>query len=266
VTTEQKEGGTAILAQIMADSGLDQLIRLPTEEEATRLGWIAYDEEGRIIPARMIILRNEAIGATLGYGYRNDGYDGLAFRQRGGGGSVIMPYAIIAGELFVGTVVQNRILQGGPVPNLPRGMLAAGETHFEGAAREGTEELAEAGVTASEIAIPHALTGVGWNPDSAFLATQNPGEGVHFFGMRIAEAALKRNDNGTFSWGSGYKPLEGDRVAEGITKCVFMPWQQFIHKGDGENPNRARDGFTAIAVALVMDHLIREGHLSLSFS
>jgi 8-oxo-dGTP pyrophosphatase MutT (NUDIX family) len=116
-------------------------------------------------------------------------------------------------------VEQNRPLQNrhSPVLNLPRGFLDPGETHFEAAQRETEEEIGQIGQV-------FLLPGKPTNPNNTFFETWSEGEGIKWYGLKLAETALKEK--------SGYYSLNEEvakpasNAAEGIMGSRFIPWTQ----------------------------------------
>lgn len=127
-------------SEIRPIQDLKNVSLIPESDQGSR-GWKAILngqelEEG----VSSLILTHQKMGLRLEYGKTPAGYDGLAFEEPGGGGSVIVPFAEINGEIYVGLVHEDRPFSGGIVPNAPRGFLNPGETHFQTAQRELAEE------------------------------------------------------------------------------------------------------------------------------
>lgn len=93
----------------MKDS--EELIRALTPEEQEKRGWKVFVNGEEVPDAASVEIRNEKMGASSCYGMRVEGYDGIVWREPGGGGSVILPYTLWGGELYIGVVSQNRSLQ-----------------------------------------------------------------------------------------------------------------------------------------------------------
>ncbi|MBU2632330.1 NUDIX domain-containing protein [Patescibacteria group bacterium] len=108
------------------------------------------------------------------------------------GGSVIVPYLRVDGELYVGANSQKRSLTGRFVAEVPRGFSLPQETHEETAMREFQEETGVIRPLAERV---EPLAGKPINPNTAFFqANPNKGEGVRLFGVKIEpdEVELRR--------------------------------------------------------------------------
>ncbi len=163
--------------------------RLEAVDDKTLIGWkLTVDGVG--LSPKQFTLVNEQLGGQLVYG-RNpaSGRDQWAYHERGGGGSITLPFAILDDELYIAVVQQNRPLQSdGPALNTVRGFLDPGRTHFETAAAELSQEL---GLMAGPIELP----GPGNNPNSAFFETRGGGEGVSFWAVPVPAGLLERTDD-----------------------------------------------------------------------
>lgn len=138
-------------------------------------GWLIRISEN---PAEYVHFEHPQFG-ELKIGQRSDGHMGWTFHEPGGGGSVIVPYTILKGTLFVGLLKEYRPLRGGVTLNVPRGFLG-GCKPLEAAWREQDEEV---GFIDGTIRIGQ-LPGNPANPNSAFFETR-AGEGVHFFAFML---------------------------------------------------------------------------------
>lgn len=180
---------------------------------------------------RHVVIEHPLFG-MLSYGLTAGGYDGCSFHERGGGGSVVLPFAVMEGELWVGLVEQIRPHQGGLVLNAPRGYLDPGEEHATGARRELLEEM---GLDVPEDALIR-LPGAPANPNSAFYETSSPGEGVHFFALRIPPSYLlhRNGERPTLATGLVADDDEArqNRIGEQIGRSVFVPWHEAATLGD----------------------------------
>lgn len=173
-------------------------------------------------------LTNPRFG-TLSYGLTSAGYDGWIFEEAGGGGSVIVPYVKVKGQLFIGLVQQERFTMGGKVWNVPRGFLDPGETHFEAAKRESSEEL---GFDLSQRF--KELSGQPTNPNSAFFVT-GEGKGVRFYGLELkpTEVEKHREHPGSLQFKPGVlQPKPANKLAEQIFGSRFMPFWQAVEEAD----------------------------------
>lgn len=209
----------------------EELIRALTPQEQKKRGWKVFVNGEEQTGAAIVELHNEKLGIILRYGMRPEGYDGIVISQPGGGGSVIIPWVNVNGMPYVGVLLQERVLQGGPVLNLPRGMIDPGETHLEAAGRELQEELDEAGVDARMLTEIRELEAEPGNPDSAYHDTSKPGDGIHFFEVEVNPRLLE--SDGT----DGYK-FKDERVTsastmgEKILQCKFIRWDEAARLSD----------------------------------
>lgn len=155
-------------------------IILETRSEA---GVVSEHELTSAVGLRIV---HEKMGLVLSYGQTSLGYDGLAFHEPNGGGTVIVPYVFWHGELRVGRIIQKRPLQDRekPISNLPRGFASPNEKPFAAAKREAAEET---GIREDALTL-FPLMGDPINPNNAFFDTAGPGEGVKFFGLEIPES------------------------------------------------------------------------------
>lgn len=164
--------------------------------DASKAGWKVntIDVEGNQTPLETFGLESfqTRMGVQVSYGQGPDGYDQWVIKEPNGGGSVIIPYLWIDGELYVGANRQKRSLTGGLVTEVPRGFSLPHETHEEAAKRELQEETGVVKPLAERV---EPLGGKPINPNSAFFqANPRKGEGVKLFGVRIApdEVEIKR--------------------------------------------------------------------------
>jgi 8-oxo-dGTP pyrophosphatase MutT (NUDIX family) len=209
------------------------LLDIPPEKQAGR-GWKVWVNGQEIREVSRVTIDHPKFG-TLEYGLDPGGYDRWSFHENGGGGSVIVPFAVCGGVVYVGVVEQKRVNQGGVVPNLPRGFLQPGENHFQAAGREAGEELG--GEVRHE---PFPLDGEPMNPNSTFFETwdklpDGSPEGVRFFGLPFQAHELEgSSDRLTFKPGVvRVRPdLQDKRVAELILTCSFIPWDKAMRLGD----------------------------------
>ncbi len=177
-----------------------------------------------------LVLDHPSFG-TLTYGLTAGGHDGWSFHERGGGGSVILPFSMVDGELFVGLVEQQRPHQGGTVLNAPRGFVDPAERRDAAAQRELMEET---GIDVPASALS-ALPGAPANPNSGFFETTGTDEGVHFFAVEIpAERLLGQGNRRMFAEGAVDKRAEvcRSKLAEQVGEVVFVPWYEAATLGD----------------------------------
>ena len=204
---------------------------IPAEKQAKR-GWKVEIDGKPVGHVEKISITHPSFG-ELAYGLTPPGYDGWSFCEHGGGGAVIVPYCITRGRLFIGLVEQQRHNQGGKVLNVPRGFLSPGETHFQAAAREFTEETSLAVVPSSVT----ALSGVPLNPNSAFFETAGEGDGVKCYAVNVDESLLcAAESSGRLAFRAGVLKADAAskqaKLAEQILGCVFVPVADAARVGD----------------------------------
>lgn len=185
--------------------------------------------EHELTQAVGLSIRHEKMGLELRYGQTSLGYDGLAFHEPGGGGTVIVPYAFFEGQLVVGVLQQKRPLQDRefPVRNIPRGFAAPNEKPFITAQREAGEELE----FREDQLMLHSLPGDPINPNSTFFDTAGAGEGVKFYGLEIPTSAIEdkiENEQGILTFRAGVLAPNTEsraaKVAEQIlSNAYFIP-------------------------------------------
>lgn len=186
-------------------------------------GWTLTLNGAVVSEVEYLSLTNPRFG-KLEYGLTPGGWDAWSFHEVGGGGSIIIPYAEIRGQIYIGMVRQNRPNQGGEVWNVPRGFLAFGENHF-GTAQQELEQ--EVGYVSPELEL---LAGKPMNPNSAFFLTQGD-EGVRAYALHVLESQLV--DGGTAGWAFNPKILRPiSKSAELIFGCRFFTCQQASEVGD----------------------------------
>ena len=201
------------------------LMDLPEGKSA---GWKLV-VDGKEMVARAIEIASKF--GVLRWGF-NGAYDTWGFEEPGGGGSVLVPYFFDEdGALWIGVVRQPRPFQSEtPVLNLPRGFLKPGETHFETANREGSEEV---GLDGRERVF--LLDGEGGNPNSTFNITVGTNEdgtpkGIRFYGVRFTEDEVEAADDSSYTFRDGVvTPVTPD--AEKIMGTVFVPWTDVAQLG-----------------------------------
>ncbi|KYF77089.1 hypothetical protein BE20_07160 [Sorangium cellulosum] len=202
---------------------------IPADQRSLRRWCVAVNGEQQT-DVLYLVLDHPSFG-TLTYGLTAGGHDGWTFHERGGGGSVILPFCRSQGELIVGLVEQERPLQGKRVLNAPRGFLECAEGHAVAAARELMEEM---GFDAAALALTR-LPGAPANPNSTFFETLGPGEGVHFFALEIPETLLTEDRGHRTFVASVIATDQGarrSRLAEQIGAAVFIPWYEAAMLGD----------------------------------
>ncbi len=192
---------------------------------------------------------------VLRYGMTPGGYDGWSFHEVGGGGTVILPYAVVNGQPYVGLLHEKRHNQGGMVWNCPRGFLnSATENHFEAAQRELAEELfTEHSLDVTKTKV-EPLDGEPGNCNSAFFETPSAGEGLKYFAAKFHPAVLQDDGNGGYVFKTGF--LQPDSkldaaqkgMGEKILKSRFVHWKEAA---------RVSDLFTNAAVARLLAKLAK---------
>ncbi|MEK7514452.1 MAG: NUDIX domain-containing protein [Patescibacteria group bacterium] len=121
-------------------------------------------------------------------GTRPEGWQGLLYREVGGGGSVTVPWVRMEnGDILVGMVHEKRPNMGeSPVWCAIGGMITPGETREQARLREGEEE---SGMKTHDA---HFLPGPGVVQDRLFyIANIEKGEGVQCFGKEYSMDILE---------------------------------------------------------------------------
>ena len=198
--------------------------KIDKKNQAKR-GWAVELDGEKVEQVAHLRLFNPRFG-VLEYGLTPLGYDTWSFHENGGGGSVIVPYAKIGDQIFIGVIEQFRQNQGArKVLNAPRGFLAAGENHFGTAVNELEQET---GVRTVELSL---LEGSPLNPNSAFFVTKE-GEGARFYSLEVKEGELIFNEeNNAYVFNPGaLKPIS--KSGELIFGCRFIPWKAAVGLGD----------------------------------
>jgi len=218
---------------------------IPDDKKESR-DWTILLDRVEFVDLAIIQIVNPRVGVVT-YGMTPDGHDGWNFHEVGGGGSVIVPYAVWKKELFIGVIKQDRPNQGGNVLQLPRGLLDAGEDHFDAALRELSEEIGNK-FSQKEIML---LGGDPCNPNSTFFVTTPPDEGVRFYAIQF-----RSNELMPLMEGEGYTLQPGllkesattqaTEFAERILGCQFIPWPKAAQLGDM---------FTVAGVGRLLAHL-----------
>ena len=220
----------------------------PIPEGMTR-GWSLFVDGTPVPSLSMFELRHSRYG-SLFYGKSPSGnYDQWSFHEAGGGGSVTVPFALVEGSLYIGTVRQPRPLQDrlNSILNVPRGFLDPGETHFQAAERESVEEL---GIKAT-----FQLPGDPGNPNSTFFETWGEGEGIRFFGLEVNQNILVVENDEYLLNPQMITPVS--KSAEGIMGARFISWQKAAMLGDL---------FTRGGVATLIGHLVSVGRLNVTLA
>lgn len=189
-----------------------------------RRGWRLAVDGIEVTPDAGLTLEHPRFGA-LHYGWAPEGYDTWTFTERGGGGAVITPYAVVDGDLLIGVVSQPRRNQGGAVWNCPRGFVDPGEPHAAAAVRELIEETGLVDVKGLV-----ELDGTPGNPNSAFFET-NADQGVRFYALEVPAARMQREERG---WRVRTDAIDTTRIdaSEGVHSLRFLPWTDVARLGD----------------------------------
>lgn len=243
-----------------------EIIRPLTAEEEKKRGWRVELTigDGNISDITALTsglrLYNEKMGIEIRYGMRAEGYDGILFHEPSGGGSVLIPYVIHEGELYIGLVEERRKNMGGNVLDAPGGFIDPGETPFETATREFEEETGATADKNKVIDLNEYYEPA--NSNRAIVDTSRKGEGAHFYAIEFTKEQVELSANlelGVpillFKKGS-IKPVENNKGAEKIFGCRFYPWHIAATRSD----MFANAMFSRLAA-----HLVLTGKLTLSF-
>ncbi len=159
----------------------------------------------------------------------NGGYDTWAKHEFGGGGSVTIPFVRIDGEIYVGLLLEKRLLQtkDGLVWNAIMGYLEPDMSHFETAKNEFAEET---GITPAEERL-RLLPGEAGNHDNSNCETwgKRPSEepeGVRFFSYKFSKEELEPSGDKRWKPKAALNPKES--TGEKILKCEFIPWREAV--------------------------------------
>lgn len=189
--------------------------------------------------------KHTKLGVEVSYGQGPDGYDQWVIKEPHGGGSVIVPYLIIDGELYVGANRQKRSLTGGLVTEVPRGFALPHETHEEAAKREFQEET---GVVKPLTERVRPLAGKPTNANTAFFqANAKKGEGVKLFGVEInkGEVVLRRDSEDPKRRVYKFTPEVAGEIKE-LNEKIKPEGIRFFH---ASLLSETQDGFTLQAIA-----------------
>lgn len=204
--------------------------RLQPLTGVAKRGWavIVEDEDGEFteLVEMMDFCRLHIVHDAFGhltYGKSPAGpHDQWSFHEANGGGSVVLPYAVVEGKTYIGLLQEGRPLQTaeGKVWNVPRGFAEAGRSYLEVALAELGEEV---GVIPEESRM-RLLAGDPVNPNSAFFETwgvksDGEPEGVRLFAYD-ATGLVEQSADG-YKFRGAVSPCPG--LGEKIYKCVFLP-------------------------------------------
>lgn len=231
----------------MAEGDVDLLKPIP---DPSKTGWKTevISPDGSSTPLEVALLRSHQtqLGVDVSFGLDpEDGYDRWVIKEAHGGGSVIIPYLWIDGELYVGANRQKRSLTGGLVTEVPRGFSLTKESHNETAMREFQEETGVVKPIAERV---EALKGRPINPNSAFFqANPRKGEGVKLFGIKIepSEVELRRESKDPKRRVYKFSPQLQEEIKEQNEK-IKPEGIRFFHSS---LLSQTSDGFTLQAIA-----------------
>jgi hypothetical protein len=220
--------------------------------DISKTGWKSSttNSEGQESPLETSSIKSvhSKLGVKVSYGQGPDGYDQWTIQEVNGGGSVIIPYLWINGELYVGANRQKRSLTGGLVTEAPRGFSLPHETHLETAEREFQEET---GATKPLTERVKPLPGKPVNPNSTyFQANPRKGEGVKLFGVKVepTEVELRRDANNPKRRIYKFTPKLQGEIKE-LNEKIKPEGIRFFHVSLLSGTN---DGFTLQAIARIV--------------
>lgn len=210
-----------------------------TEAQAKR-GWEVFINGEKIDrPIETVRLINQRMQVEVDYGQRPEGFDGPVLKEPGGGGSVIVPYVIHEGQLYIAVAEEKRptMTDGVPLPilNVPRGFLDPNETHFETAKRELAEET---GYIPLEKRIKE-VEGDPMNPNSTFFVTGKD-KGVRVFSTQVLKDETRVSNPSEdlteieFEFNPNViRTKEGaSKTADKVMHSRFIHWTKAVKLGD----------------------------------
>lgn len=208
------------------------LLPISEEKQASR-GWTIALNGERVGRVTSLTMEQEKMNIKITYGVRPEGYDAPIIKEAGGGGSVIVPFVKVNGEIFVGLVEENRGTCGGMVLNIPRGFLQPGETHFQTAKREIEEETGYQKVEKNL----YPLEGNLMNPNSAFFVTDTPDKGVKAFKLPVESSEVKiltdseKPEDRIYEFNPEViKPVS--KIGERVLQSKFCHWRKALEVQD----------------------------------
>jgi myo-inositol-1(or 4)-monophosphatase len=230
---------------------MNELIK-PVPENVIK-GWKVTSQETpasqpAAVQSSYLELKHEGMGVKVKYGIGPEGYDRIVIREKNGGGSVIIPYLYINGELYVGANRAGRSATGGLVTEVPRGFSLPKESHEETAKREFQEETGVKESLANRI---HDLGGKPVNPNSTyFVANARQREGVKLFGLEVHpdEVEVRRDSADPKRRIYKFTPELQGEIKEKNEK-IKAEGIRFVHVDLLRNTN---DGFTHMAMARLL--------------
>lgn len=181
--------------------------------------------DGRVVPAQEVRITSAKFDG-LAWGLRPEGTVGWMWRELGGGGSGIVPYAVIEGKLHIGMVEQDRAGCGGKTWNIPRGFLGSDQTHLVAARQELFEEV---GYINPRDRL-RELNARNANPNSTFFDTSS-GDGFVFFEFKVFDYELEPDGNGSYRFRDHTIQAEST-MGERITQGRFFLWQVVARAAD----------------------------------
>lgn len=200
-----------------------------------------------------LVMTNPKHG-TLTYGQTSAGYDCWHFHEPGGGGSVIIPYAIVQDDIYIGVVNEHRYNMGGKVWNCPRGGLdSSTESHLAAAQRELAEEVFQCDTFDPAMCTVTELPGEPGNPLSAYIATPDPNEGLHYFAAEFNKSDLVEDGDG-YILREGFITQNDSLVADQQRAGERISGFRFIHWTQGA---RLKDQLTNVAVVRLLAALCK---------
>lgn len=241
---------------------------IPTDQGSqAKRGW-TVEINGKVVPEiSSVRISNPGFG-DFNYGRTPEGYDSWRFHELGGGGSVIVPYAVVDERLYVGLLTQRRSTQIGCLDRwgVPRGFLNPQESYFETALREAQEEIGKTSFSLAErlVDLQEELHAEPSNPNSAFFETLSAKEGVSFFALRIVPEELEKVPG---YWCGDYDYLPAFNFKKGVLEPLpdlepkdKKQAEQILGCGfyDLSDAVRVKDGFTRQAIALLREYMDRK--------
>lgn len=217
--------------------------------DISKTGWensiTTVNDVKKPLEATFFRSKHAKLGVEVTYGQGSEGYDQWNIKEPNGGGSVIIPYLYINGELYVGANRQNRTKSGGLVTEVPRGFSLPYETNIETAKREFEEET---GVARPLVERVEPLGGKPINPNSTFFqANARKKEGVKFFGVRIEpnEVEIRRSSQDPKRRVYRFTPELQEEIKE-VNEKIKPEGIRFFH---ASLLSQTSDGFTLQAIA-----------------
>jgi 8-oxo-dGTP pyrophosphatase MutT (NUDIX family) len=198
---------------------------IPADEQVT---WRVEVNGKKVNSPRLVHVSSDRFG-VLSFGQRPEGTQGWSWREIGGGGSGIVLFHIDEEKkLRIGLLLEGRPNMGGDVWNIPRGFINPGDTHFDSACSELSEEV---GIQNPDDRL-FQLLGFPANANSTFFDTSEGG-GFHFFGFEVKKDEVKKAGDASktliFKQGS---LTPKSKMGERIYGCHFFPWNTVATMSD----------------------------------